>query len=324
MWKRNKRKEEKPREKIEIKLEGYPYIKDIVHFNTQYCSISPYGDKTLLKTPDSVIKSTLFSRNNRFLSEEFLLNHRSDNGNLGFRTGLSSFFQPSAIMTESNRELGERLDDVVYLSQPEKLKAAIGMTMILRRSVRYFEKIKFPLKDISSIMYYAQGISAMAEIEGVIDGPNKIAFRTAPSGGGLYPIKIYCVLKDVEEINDGLYQYLPYAHGIRLVREISDEECFQLAEFSNINIENVNVALIYEYNLYENGRKYGDNGCSYAFIEAGEIAQNVQLSATALGYGSCDIGGYEKHFAEEMIYSDHITSHVIHMQIIGKEGEKCE
>ena len=78
----------------------------------------------------------------------------------------------------------------------------------------------------------------------------------------------------------------------------------------------------YVYDMYVNSRKYGDAGTAYAFIEAGETAQNIQLMATALGYGSCDIGGYEKQYVEKSLKLDGITKHVIHTTIIGKEAEE--
>lgn len=325
MWKRKEKKEETRKiQKKKIDFEGYPYIKDIVHFNTQYCSISPYGDKTLLKTPDSVIKSTLFSRSNRFLSEEFLLNYRSDNSDMGFRTGLASFFQPSATMTEVNRDYDELLDEAILLPSPVKIKTSLEMAVLMRRSARNFEKYEMPLKDLGTLLFYAQGISATGKINGILGGPDKLAFRNAPSGGGLYPMRIYCALHNIDSLEDGIYVYMPYSHSIRKVNEYDIKNIDEFAEFSNVTKENVSVVFIYEYNMLENARKYGDNGCAYAFIEAGEISQNVQLCATALGYGSCDIGGYQKYNTEEMIKSDHMSTHVIHMQIIGKEGGKDE
>lgn len=64
----------------------------LIHFNTQYSSISPYADSTVVKTPDTVIKGSLYSKHNRFVSEEYLLNYRANNNNLGFRTGVATFF----------------------------------------------------------------------------------------------------------------------------------------------------------------------------------------------------------------------------------------
>jgi SagB-type dehydrogenase family enzyme len=44
-------------------------------------------------------------------------------------------------------------------------------------------------------------------------------------------------------------------------------------------------------------RKYGDRGYRYILLEAGHVAQNVNLAATALGIGTVDLGGF---FDDEM------------------------
>jgi SagB-type dehydrogenase family enzyme len=38
--------------------------------------------------------------------------------------------------------------------------------------------------------------------------------------------------------------------------------------------------------------KYGDRGYRYQLLEAGHVAQNLNLVATALGLGSFNIGGF--------------------------------
>ncbi|HFF7435270.1 nitroreductase family protein, partial [Streptococcus pyogenes] len=54
----------------------------------------------------------------------------------------------------------------------------------------------------------------------------------------------------------------------------------------------------------------------------GEIAQNIQLTATALTYGSIDIGGYNKEYLQELLDLDGLGEHVIHMTLVGtKESQ---
>jgi SagB-type dehydrogenase family enzyme len=38
--------------------------------------------------------------------------------------------------------------------------------------------------------------------------------------------------------------------------------------------------------------KYGDRGYRYILFEAGHVAQNLNLTASALGLGSCNLGGF--------------------------------
>jgi SagB-type dehydrogenase family enzyme len=56
---------------------------------------------------------------------------------------------------------------------------------------------------------------------------------------------------------------------------------------------------------------------AFAFIEAGEISQNVHLICTALGIGPCDVGGYAKQRLEQTLGLDGLSEHVIHLTVIG-------
>ncbi|HER2967343.1 TPA: DUF1542 domain-containing protein [Streptococcus pyogenes] len=81
-------------------------------------------------------------------------------------------------------------------------------------------------------------------------------------------------------------------------------------------IENIN-------NQYQHGDGVDvRKATAYAFIESGEIAQNIQLTATALTYGSIDIGGYNKEYLQELLDLDGLGEHVIHMTLVGtKESQ---
>ena len=313
MFKRkNKNKEKMP-------INKGPYEMSIISFNTQYPTISKYADSTVLKTPDSVLKGNLYSKENRFASEEYLLNYKSNNNNLGFRAGLSNFFQQNAAMTSANKELEEELSDVIELPKAKNIKSPLGATISLRRSVRKYTENALSLQELANILYYAQGVCEEQEM--FIKGET-LKLRTSPSAGGLYPVNLYFYLSKVEGIEDGFYMYYPYSHSIKPINlETKNIDKYDFAEFSNISANNINIFFIYVYNMYINSRKYGDAGAAFAFIEAGEIAQNIQLTSTALGYGSCDIGGYEKQYLEKLLKLDGLTNHVIHMTVVGKEGE---
>ncbi|MDK2584518.1 SagB family peptide dehydrogenase [Romboutsia sedimentorum] len=299
----------------------HPYEMDIISFNTQYSNMSIYADSTVLKTPDSVLKANLYSKENRFLSEQYLLNYKTNNESLGFRMGLSNFYRQSSTLTCANKELEEELDDAIELVKPKNIKASLGATIKLRRSVRNYVNNKLSMQELSNILYYAQGVSAQMNLDNNGYGNDNIKLKNNPSAGGLYPINLYMYLSNVEEIEDGFYLYYPYSHSIKPINlNVSDLNQDNFAELVNIATENINVFFIYVYNLHMNSRKYGDAGMNYALIEAGEIAQNVQLTATAIGYGSCDIGGYEKQYLEKLLKIDGITNHVVHMTIVGKEG----
>jgi len=38
--------------------------------------------------------------------------------------------------------------------------------------------------------------------------------------------------------------------------------------------------------------KYGERGYRYVLLDAGHVAENIQLEATSLGLGSCAVGAF--------------------------------
>ena len=55
----------------------------------------------------------------------------------------------------------------------------------------------------------------------------------------------------------------------------------------------------------------------FGYIEAGEIAENVQLAATGLNLAATDIGGYEKGPTERFLGVDGLSKHVVHLTLVG-------
>ncbi|WP_251861300.1 SagB family peptide dehydrogenase [Clostridium sp. Marseille-Q2269] len=307
---------------IKIKKNTDLENKMLIHFNTQYSSISPYADSTVVKTPDTVIKGSLYSKSNRFVSEEYLLNYRSNNNNLGFRTGVANFFQTDAALTSVNLDMEEEKNNIIELPSPKNIRAGLSTIIKSRRSVRKYSNKTMSLNDVSNILYYTQGICDEVEPYNLSNNDKKIALRANPSAGGLYPIQIYMYMRNIKDLRDGIYAYYPYSHSLKQVkvkRELLKVENF--AEFAVINAECANLVVFYVYSFLKNSRKYGDAGLSYALIETGEMAQNLQLVSTALGYGACDIGGYEKQYIEELLNLDGILKHVVHMTVVGWEQE---
>ncbi len=296
----------------------------LINFNTQYSSISPYADSTVVKTPpDTVIKGSLYSSQNRFLSEEYLLNYRSNNDNLGFRMGVSSFFQMDAALTSVNLDIEEEEENIIKLPDSKNIRVGLSTVIKSRRSVRRYSNKSMSLNDIANILYYTQGICDEVEPYNLQGNEKKIKLRANPSAGGLYPIQLYAYMKNVQGLQDGIYTYYPYSHSLKSVK-VNKEllKVDNLAEFAVINAGgDANLIVFYVYNFLKNSRKYGDAGFSYALIETGEMAQNLQLVSTALGYGACDIGGYEKQYIEELLNIDGVLKHVVHMTVVGSEQE---
>lgn len=305
------------RERLQLRLQRYAHLRELALFNGQ-SAISPYADTTVVRSPEQVERGRLASSHNRLLGEEFLLNYRNNNRNLGFTLGIARFYQRDAVLTAVHRELGEDPERLVRLPRPRTLRAALSVVMARRRSVRRFSGAALPLEDLATLLFAAQGVTGALTV-GDEYGGGTIPVRATPSGGGLYPVHLVVAAMRIRDLPRGVYRYCPHNHGLEPFGSGSAvEDLAQLAEFGEIDIDRAAAAFLFVYDLYANSRKYGDAGVAFAFIEVGQMIQNVHLAATALGCGSCDVGGFEKPRVERWLGVDGLTRHVIHMTVIGE------
>jgi len=150
-----------------------------------------------------------------------------------------------------------------------------------RRSVREYTDEPLTLKEVSQLLWSAQGIT------------DPYGMRTTPSAGALYPIKIYLVAGNVRELPDGVYRYRPRAHGLEKV--VEGELRFKLAAASlgQECVRDGAVSIVIAA-LYENTTvKYGQRGIRYVHMEVGHVSQNIYLQAVSLNLGTVFVGAYD-------------------------------
>ena len=295
---------------------------------------SIYLGSTGVKVPEACYRSSSISQT-RLVSEEYLLNSKRNSLDMGLPIGVfaySSFGVRASLGLRSLAEEGEgeRWGGVVKLPAYKNLNASLGTVLRSRRSVREMRGGTMPLQSLSTLLFFGDGVTGdfvLASMdtdvlpEATLGSSYISKLRTAPSGGGLYPIYLYLVVQNVQGIPDGMYVYLPLNHALMRVREMGEQERREfnaMADWGfNIDATKVNVAVFYIYSLYENSRKYCDMGLTFGLIEAGEIAQNIHLACTAMNIASCDIGSYEKSPSEQFLGIDGLSKHLIHLTVIG-------
>lgn len=297
--------------------------------------VTIYSESLGVKAPEAVYRSAVWAEEStRLIGEEYLLNAKRSSLEMGMPMGV--FHYTSSIGVKgalSNRRLKEENiadnSQVIELPRYLPLKESLGSIIRSRRSVREMGKAPLTMKQLSTLLYYGDGASGKFDFNTFDNMPPTVTLgdeytgvvRCSPSGGGLYPVSLYFVAFNVEGLEQGIYVYLPLMHAIRLVRKLDRREMDEYDRISNfgINIENdtLGIAIYYVYSLYDNSRKYGDMAMQFAYIEAGEIAENIQLTATALNLAATDIGGYEKGLTEAFLGLDGLTKHILHLTLVG-------
>lgn len=194
--------------------------------------------------------------------------------------------------------------NTIKLPEPNyESSTSIEEAILNRRSNRYYKDEALQLSDLSQILWAAQGIT-----KGVKNPPSwwKIGewqggYRTAPSAGALYPLEIYMVVGNVENLIPGVYKYKPKNHElIEISKGDERKEIFDAA--SNQKWIQRAPAIIVMAAIYERTSvKYGDRAERYVHIEVGHVGQNIFLQASSLNLGTVMVGAFRDNVLKEKV-----------------------
>ena len=255
----------------------YQSLIEIFHWVANLAG-SVYTDSTVVVPPEAAYSSVLVSRTYQ-LSQEFLLNFKRSSLDLGLPLGVNGYFGFPSRSSLALRQLSEEEDqdnpeEIIKLPRYQNVNASLGITIRARRSLRQFTGKTMPLQELSTILFYGNGVTgdlAMFSEEDdpqwpkySLGAPEAVHTRAASSGGGLNPISLYLVLQNVEKLADGIYIYLPVGHSLKKVTAFNEQRrkehlALGLSWGPNVEPAKVNLTIYYVYSVYENSRKYGDN-----------------------------------------------------------------
>jgi SagB-type dehydrogenase family enzyme len=258
------------------------------------------------------------------IAEDFLINTRYLRHDRETETSVRSYFgDPGVVMTALLGQ--EESTDAPVLDLPTgvRLRRELGDVLGRRRSQRAYTGDPMPLPYLASIVRSAGAVTGQATVDLIGGGQATVRFRTAPSGGGLYPIDVYVAALRVTGLERGLYRYDPLRDALVRSgdRQVVDD---LLATFAVpeelITIGQADAVFLLVGHPWRSMRKYGNRGARYLFIEAGAIAQNIHLATAALGYGSVDCASVYDDEAHEAMRLDGLYQTLLHTVIAGYPG----
>jgi len=180
--------------------------------------------------------------------------------------------------------------DTVKLPQPKySSKVSIEKALLERRSVREYKDKSLALAEISQLLWASQGITAP---EG---------FRTAPSAGALYPLEVYVVAGNVDNLPDGIYKYKLRAHELVLVAKGDKRDELCAAALGQASIKYSAAVIVFAAVYERTTKKYGDRGVRYVHMEVGHAAQNIYLQSVSLNLGTLVVGAFNDREVKRVI-----------------------
>jgi SagB-type dehydrogenase family enzyme len=299
-----------------------PPISDIVTFCNSL-PMSLYADTTVVKSPEVVFRGTLLSQTG-FVAQEYLLNSRRSEADLGVVIGINDYSLPMVVGALAHRDLEENKDELVALPPYRNVRPSLGSAIRSRRTIRHYAGKSISLDNLSTLLFHSAGISGKLEVGNIpetvsLGKTDKLDLRMTVSGGALYPVDLFIFAMNVEQLPVGAYCYLPKEHALKPMRSgDAPPAARNLAQFGEIEVDKAGFLIGYVYNVFENARKYGETGLGFAFLEAGAVAAHIHLLCTALGLGSCDVGSFSKNRCDRLFGADGISRHTIHLTVVGK------
>lgn len=203
--------------------------------------------------------------------------------------------------------------DADRIALPETDPGRVDELAAARRSVRAFRDEPLPLTGLAALL--RAGYAAL--------GPDRLASgqhllrRPVPSAGGLYPLEMYLLVRNVEGLTTGLYHYDTVGDALELLCEDSWEARAERAFLTWSFMRHAPVIVCIGAVFDRTQDKYGPRGYRYILLEAGHVAQNLCLAAQENGLSTLCVGGYRDGILNRLFSLDERAEGIVYSVACG-------
>ncbi|MHC4166061.1 MAG: DJ-1/PfpI family protein [Planctomycetota bacterium] len=172
------------------------------------------------------------------------------------------------------RTLSEK---IIQLTDPNLTgKLSFEQALVRRRSVREFSTEPLTRSEIGQLAWAGQGVTDAQR-----------GLRTAPSAESLYPMELFIAT------SEGLFNYRPTEHSLQQTMEQDIRGELARATLTPDPVAGAACSIIIAGSSRRITNRVGSKSRIFVAMEAGHIAQNIQLQAVCMGLGSVPIGGLD-------------------------------
>jgi SagB-type dehydrogenase family enzyme len=205
--------------------------------------------------------------------------------------------------------------ETIELVHPNKFTVG-GMPLLeavrSRKSHRRFTEESLSLEELSFLLWTTQGLRDTGE-----DG--SISRRTVPSAGARHPFETYLIVNRVNELDPGLYRYIPLEHKLLFIYTDAElpEKVSQGCR-NQIFVGQGAVVFIWTVIPYRAEWRFSVVAPKMIAMDAGHLCQNLYLASEAIGAGTCAIGAYDQDKMDAIVEVDGEEEFVIYAAPVGK------
>ncbi|UCF65777.1 MAG: SagB/ThcOx family dehydrogenase [bacterium] len=185
------------------------------------------------------------------------------------------------------------------------------------RKFHRLQSDRIPIEDLSHLLHASNGITLEKET-----GGKKLYYRASPSASSTYPVEIYVVANQVENLESGLYYYHPVNHQLVEIQKGNIQDDITTACFNLESIQQAPLFILFS-GIYDRNRwRYQDRAFRYTLMETGYILENLALAGACLDYHVNIIGDFVDDAVNRILQIDSEEEAGLLVTAIGKSGGK--
>jgi SagB-type dehydrogenase family enzyme len=189
-----------------------------------------------------------------------------------------------------------------------------------RSSCRSYRPQPMALDTLGELLGGAFGLTRVVKLPGGIE----MQGRAAPSAGGLYPLELYAICRDITDLSDGAYHYGLLEHTLEPVRNDVCPDTLATFLLAEPLVQRANLIVFLTAVFDRTLRKYGPRGYRYILMEAGHVAQNLCLLAAERSLGSLCIGGFMDHAVNRYLGIDGVAESAVYAIAVGHPDDPAQ
>ncbi|NOR46063.1 MAG: SagB/ThcOx family dehydrogenase [Candidatus Delongbacteria bacterium] len=183
----------------------------------------------------------------------------------------------------------------------------------IRRSRRQFTDSKMSLTELSYLLHSTQRVQKTFK-------ENIATLRPVPSAGARHPFETYLVILNVQDLDNGIYRYLPDVHKLiylhtyeglkeKMIKSVMDQKW----------AGETNVVFYWSCIPYRAEWRYSIKSHKAMLLDAGHICQNLYLAAESMKYGTCAIAAYDQELSDQLLKLDGEDEFTVYISPVGKQ-----
>lgn len=209
----------------------------------------------------------------------------------------------------------EPINDRAISLPPDPESPLLGV-MAKRRTIRNTRPTAITRQALSDCLFAGLGITGF-----VAGSAELLPLKMTPSGGARNPYEAYVCVRNVVGLDQGMYHYLAVSNELEKVADWQSTSQAALVGGQDW-AETKSATILLVAKLERTMWKYSDdNGYKVVLIEAGHIAQNIALMATAHGLTACPTAALANDLIKSKLGLSELTHAPVYAICLGEPEE---